>query len=250
MAAVLALVFRRRLRLVPLAVALGAVALTFGLMALTNAPLTMASIAVLPVLLGLGVDYAIQYQARIPDPPTARRRGAGRAHGGADARDRGARDRGRLPRAAALAGADGARVRRSCWCSASASRFALALTGGTAALVALGARRRARGLLGRSARGASELLAPWAGRSRASARARGGSARARAAPGGRAPRARARGRARARRGSAGSSTRAPRCAPTCASSFRRTSRRCATSTCCSARPAWPARSTSWSRGAT
>ena len=77
MAAVLALVFRRRLRLVPLAVALGAVALTFGLMALVGAPLTMASIAVLPVLLGLGVDYAIQYQARIAEPPTAR--GAARA---------------------------------------------------------------------------------------------------------------------------------------------------------------------------
>jgi uncharacterized protein len=61
---VLALVFRSRLRLVPLAVALAAVAIAFGLMALVGAPLTMASIAVLPVLLGLGVDYAIQYQAR------------------------------------------------------------------------------------------------------------------------------------------------------------------------------------------
>lgn len=64
MALVLALVFRARLRLVPLAVALAAVAISFGLMALVGAPLTMASIAVLPVLLGLGVDYAIQYQAR------------------------------------------------------------------------------------------------------------------------------------------------------------------------------------------
>src|SRR4029079_15374772 len=51
MAAVLALVFRRRLRLVPLVVALAAVTLTFGLMALAGAPLTMASVAVLPVLL-------------------------------------------------------------------------------------------------------------------------------------------------------------------------------------------------------
>jgi uncharacterized protein len=64
MAVVLALVFRARLRLLPLAVALGAVAIAFGLMALVGAPLTMASIAALPVLLGLGVDYAIQYQAR------------------------------------------------------------------------------------------------------------------------------------------------------------------------------------------
>src|SRR5215210_588301 len=64
MAIVLALVFRSRLRLLPLAIALAAVAITFGLMSLLGASLTMASIAVLPVLLGLGVDYAIQYQAR------------------------------------------------------------------------------------------------------------------------------------------------------------------------------------------
>jgi hydrophobe/amphiphile efflux-3 (HAE3) family protein len=70
MALVLALVFRSRLRLVPLAVALAAVAIAFGLMALVGAPLTMASIAVLPVLLGLGVDYAIQYQARPSALPT------------------------------------------------------------------------------------------------------------------------------------------------------------------------------------
>ena len=67
MAVVLALVFRSRRRLVPLAVALAAVAVTFGGMSLLGAPLTMASIASLPVLLGLGVDYAIQYQARVEE---------------------------------------------------------------------------------------------------------------------------------------------------------------------------------------
>jgi hydrophobe/amphiphile efflux-3 (HAE3) family protein len=67
MALVLALVFRSRLRLVPLAVALAAVAIAFGASALLGLPLTMASIAVLPVLLGLGVDYAIQYQARVQE---------------------------------------------------------------------------------------------------------------------------------------------------------------------------------------
>src|SRR6185312_15833074 len=46
MAIVLCLVFRSRLRLLPLAVALAAVAITFGLMAIVGAPLTMASIAV------------------------------------------------------------------------------------------------------------------------------------------------------------------------------------------------------------
>jgi predicted RND superfamily exporter protein len=71
MAAVLALVFRSRRRLLPLGVALAAVAIVFGLSSLAGAPLTMASVAVLPVLLGLGVDYAIQYQARVEEaePP-------------------------------------------------------------------------------------------------------------------------------------------------------------------------------------
>src|SRR4051812_17344564 len=73
MAVVLCLVFRSRLRLLPLAIALAAVAITFGLMALVGAPLTMASIAVLPVLLGLGVDYAIQYQARVEETGDAAR---------------------------------------------------------------------------------------------------------------------------------------------------------------------------------
>jgi hypothetical protein len=65
MAATLALVFRARLRLLPLGVALAAAALTFGALAAVGAPLTMASIGVLPVLLGLAVDYAIQIQSRV-----------------------------------------------------------------------------------------------------------------------------------------------------------------------------------------
>jgi hydrophobe/amphiphile efflux-3 (HAE3) family protein len=65
MAATLALVFRARLRLLPLGVALLAAALTFGALAAVGAPLTMASIGVLPVLLGLAVDYAIQIQSRV-----------------------------------------------------------------------------------------------------------------------------------------------------------------------------------------
>jgi uncharacterized protein len=65
MALVLALVFRARLRLLPLAIALAAVALTFGALSAVGASLTMASIGVLPVLLGLAVDYAIQVQSRV-----------------------------------------------------------------------------------------------------------------------------------------------------------------------------------------
>jgi hydrophobe/amphiphile efflux-3 (HAE3) family protein len=64
MAATLGLVFRTRLRLLPLALALAASAITFGALSLAGGELTMASIAVLPVLIGLAVDYAIQFQAR------------------------------------------------------------------------------------------------------------------------------------------------------------------------------------------
>jgi uncharacterized protein len=64
MALTLLLVFRSRLRLLPLAIALAAAALDFGLLHLVGGSLTLASIAVLPILIGLGVDYAIQLQAR------------------------------------------------------------------------------------------------------------------------------------------------------------------------------------------
>ncbi|MGC1166172.1 MAG: MMPL family transporter [Solirubrobacterales bacterium] len=67
MAATLLLVFRSRLRLLPLAIALAAAALVFGLLALFGGSLTMASIAVLPILIGLAVDYAIQFQARFDE---------------------------------------------------------------------------------------------------------------------------------------------------------------------------------------
>jgi hydrophobe/amphiphile efflux-3 (HAE3) family protein len=64
MAIVLLLVFGGRLRLLPLILALAAAAITFGLTALAGATLTIASIAVLPILIGLAVDYAIQFQSR------------------------------------------------------------------------------------------------------------------------------------------------------------------------------------------
>ncbi len=64
MALVLMLIFHSRWRLLPLGIALAAAALTFGLFGLVGGSLTMASIAVLPILVGLAVDYAIQLQAR------------------------------------------------------------------------------------------------------------------------------------------------------------------------------------------
>ncbi len=60
----LALIFGPPARLLPLGVAVIAAAMTFGLLAAFGGSLTMASIAVLPILIGLAVDYAIQFQAR------------------------------------------------------------------------------------------------------------------------------------------------------------------------------------------
>jgi uncharacterized protein len=82
MAATLGLVFRTRLRLLPLALALAAAAMTFGALSLAGGNLTMASIAVLPVLIGLAVDYAIQFQARYDEQ---RARGTGDAGEAAEA---------------------------------------------------------------------------------------------------------------------------------------------------------------------
>jgi predicted RND superfamily exporter protein len=79
MAGALGLVFSGRPRLLPLAVALLAAALTFGALSIAGASLTMASIAVLPVLVGLAVDYAIQFQSRVHEASEA---GAGSVEGG------------------------------------------------------------------------------------------------------------------------------------------------------------------------
>jgi uncharacterized protein len=79
MAATLTLVFRTRLRLLPLALALAAAAMTFGALSLAGGSLTMASIAVLPVLIGLAVDYAIQFQARFDEELARGRRLPGEA---------------------------------------------------------------------------------------------------------------------------------------------------------------------------
>ncbi len=67
MALALSLIFRGRPRLLPLGVALLAAALTFGALSVVGASLTVASIAVLPVLVGLAVDYAIQFQSRVEE---------------------------------------------------------------------------------------------------------------------------------------------------------------------------------------
>ena len=67
MAGTLGLIFLGRPRLLPLALALAAAALTFGALAAVGASLTVASIAVLPILIGLAVDYSIQFQSRVAE---------------------------------------------------------------------------------------------------------------------------------------------------------------------------------------
>jgi hydrophobe/amphiphile efflux-3 (HAE3) family protein len=64
MALALLLILPRPLRLLPLGVAVSAGALTLGLVSLFGGSLTVGAIAMLPVLVGLAVDYAIQFQAR------------------------------------------------------------------------------------------------------------------------------------------------------------------------------------------
>ena len=77
MALALSLIFRGRPRLLPLGVALLAAALTFGALSVVGASLTIASIAVLPVLVGLAVDYAIQFQSRVEEACLGARRSEG-----------------------------------------------------------------------------------------------------------------------------------------------------------------------------
>jgi hydrophobe/amphiphile efflux-3 (HAE3) family protein len=64
MAIALLVVFPAELRLLPLVLALMAAALTYGLLALSGSAIGVGAVAVLPVLVGLAVDYAIQFHAR------------------------------------------------------------------------------------------------------------------------------------------------------------------------------------------
>jgi uncharacterized protein len=103
MALALLLGFRVRRRLLPLLIALAAAGLTFGAMRLAGVALTMASIAVLPVLIGLAVDYAIQFQSRVEEA----RKTVPPAQDGAEAVGRAARAGVPTIAAAALATAAG-----------------------------------------------------------------------------------------------------------------------------------------------
>lgn len=68
MIVVLFLVFGHvRWRLMPLAIVLLGIIYTFGAMGYLEIPLSMVSMAAFPVLIGLGIDYAIQFHNRIEE---------------------------------------------------------------------------------------------------------------------------------------------------------------------------------------
>ena len=170
MAATLLLVFRNRFRLLPLAVALAATGITFGLLAVLGATLTMASIAVLPILIGLGVDYGIQFQARAQEARVAAERsGEGPMSASRAVAQAAARSAPAIA-TAALATATGflvlllspvpmVRGFGLLLVAGIAVAFLCALTAGSAVLI-LG--ERDGGWLGASWRGAGEILGPVA----------------------------------------------------------------------------------------
>lgn len=64
MIVILMLIYKVRLRLLPLFMIMIVVIVTIGVMGWLNIGLTMVSMAVFPVLIGLGIDYFIQFQTR------------------------------------------------------------------------------------------------------------------------------------------------------------------------------------------
>ena len=173
MAVALLLVFRSRLRLLPLLVALAAAGITFGLTSLVGGTLTMASIAVLPILIGLAVDYAIQFQSRTEEARAA----PGAAPVAADrAIARAAAVGAPTIAVAALATATGFLVLQLSPVPMVRGFGLLLIVGIAVALVcalALGASAlalsdRDGGVAGASLRGAGEIIAEWGRRLRTS----------------------------------------------------------------------------------
>jgi uncharacterized protein len=169
MAVTLLIVFRNRPKLLPLAIALAAAGITFGATSLVGGSLTMASIAVLPILIGLAVDYGIQFQSRVAE---ARREHPGETAGVAEAVARAAAASAPTIATAALATATGflvlllspvpmVRGFGLLLVVGIAIALACALTAGSAALVLAD---RDLGVVGASLRGANEIVRDAAAR--------------------------------------------------------------------------------------
>lgn len=70
---VLALVFKVRWRMLSLGIILVSVIATLGFMGILSVPITMVSMAVFPILIGLGIDYSIQFHNRYEEEKSAKR---------------------------------------------------------------------------------------------------------------------------------------------------------------------------------
>src|SRR5690606_8909599 len=67
MLAILLLTFKVRWRLLPLAVVLVGVIWAFGLAGWIGIPLSIVTISGLPILLGIGIDFAVQLHSRVEE---------------------------------------------------------------------------------------------------------------------------------------------------------------------------------------
>jgi len=67
---ILVLIFRVRWRLLSLFMVMISALWTFGIMGYLSIPLTMATMAVLPILIGLGIDFSIQFHNRYQEEIT------------------------------------------------------------------------------------------------------------------------------------------------------------------------------------
>ncbi len=74
MGVVLLVSFHVRRRLLPLLLAVLAVAFYYGILDLAGVELTLTAVAAMPLIFGLAVDYAVQYQARFSEEQRARGR--------------------------------------------------------------------------------------------------------------------------------------------------------------------------------
>jgi uncharacterized protein len=64
MVIILGVIFPVRRRLLPLVFVLACLVWTFGLMGWLNIPITLATMATLPIIIGLGTDFGVQFQNR------------------------------------------------------------------------------------------------------------------------------------------------------------------------------------------
>ena len=70
---VLAMVFKVRWKMLSLGIILVSVIATLGFMGILSVPITMVSMAVFPILIGLGIDYSIQFHNRYEEEKSVKK---------------------------------------------------------------------------------------------------------------------------------------------------------------------------------